>query len=508
MRGRLTPVLSACLPFVILLGGAEVAFRASSMRDALRDAKRHSALPHRYRSIDFDPDAVFLGDSRTMYGVDPEAVSRAVLAWSGRALRGYNLALPGAPPVAQLALLDHVLDRGQPPRFVVMHVSPYMFSTENEEARVREALYSVFTVPGAYDALRVGMPLEDALVAAAHASSELLRYRRGFVAHVVERAPSSAAERLSRSGVASMPNVPYATQRRAAEARAREFARIVAHPRARFDEQQLRYLEVVVRRLRGAGSRVALVASPTSSPLWRNDGPGTIVPEFMDRMAAAAARLGVDFHDHRRSHPIRDFEFADGDHPSRPGALRYSTFLARDVLVPMITGAAPPHERFVPPAPHRGCALVDDFESLSMRGWRLEGRAFDEWASSGASGVSGFLGVQLLSSRDPSEGDAARGVAVSAPFVLDRQELRLRVGGGRDPRLAVQLLVDGTPVRSARGKGTGALDQVRWNVEDVRGRTAEIVVVDDAAGRGGHILVDHIEQCTSTEADGEQLGGT
>lgn len=514
MLARSRGFLAALATLLSLLVGAEALFRASPTREALRDSKRHSALPHYYRtSIDFDPEVVFLGDSRAMYGVDPEAVSRAVEAWARRPLPGYNLALPGAPPIAQLALVDHVLGRGRAPRFVVLHVSPYMFSTANDPRRVREALYSVYTLPGVLHALRAGMPLEDALTAAAHASSELLRYRRGLLLHVLDGYELGAPLPISRAGVESMPPVPYETRRRAARARAREFARMLARPRARFDGHQLRYLEAALRRLRGAGAEVVLVSSPEGPLLAREGGPRTIVPEYAARVSSLASRLGVAFYDYRRTGALRDFEFADGDHMTRAGALRYSALLARDVLAPRVAGETiAAGGSFMPPRPHRGCAIVEDFERLSLTDWRFEGRAFAEGPLSGSTGdqptVAGFFGVQLLASYHPAEGDAAQGAAVSPPFLLDRPELRLRVGGGGDPHLAVELRVGGEVVRAARGSGTEALVEVRWSVEELRGRWAEIRVVDGSSRAGGHIFVDHIETCSPARADGGPLGGS
>ncbi|MBC7171330.1 MAG: hypothetical protein H5U40_02825, partial [Polyangiaceae bacterium] len=219
------------------------------------------------------------------------------------------------------------------------------------------------------------------------------------------------------------------------------------------------------------------------------------------------------FYDHRSVGLLRDFEFSDGDHPSRAGALRYSSVLARDVLLPMV---APEMERdtrrFSPPQPHRGCELVEDFEATSQPGWRFEGHAFAEGPLSGSTGtqrtITGFLGVQLLNSYHPDAGDTARGIALSPPFVLDRSELRLRVGGGRDPRLRVELLVDGEVLRTARGDGTEALDEVRWNVEELRGRTARLRIIDASSTRSGHILVDHVERCWPAQEDGGPLGGS
>ncbi|MCU1527941.1 MAG: sacC 2 [Frondihabitans sp.] len=59
-----------------------------------------------------------------------------------------------------------------------------------------------------------------------------------------------------------------------------------------------------------------------------------------------------------------------------------------------------------------------------------------------------------------------------------------------DTQTSVNLLVDGTVVRSATGGNSEALDWTSWNLSDIQGKQAQIQIVDDATGGWGHILAD------------------
>lgn len=62
----------------------------------------------------------------------------------------------------------------------------------------------------------------------------------------------------------------------------------------------------------------------------------------------------------------------------------------------------------------------------------------------------------------------------------------------RSRETTVSLEVDGVPVRTATGRDDEALDWVAWDVRDLAGRTARLVVRDTHQGSWGHVLVDHV----------------
>ncbi|MFJ5228567.1 glycoside hydrolase family 32 protein [Kitasatospora sp. NPDC088391] len=151
---------------------------------------------------------------------------------------------------------------------------------------------------------------------------------------------------------------------------------------------------------------------------------------------------------------------------------------------------------------------VTEYQDLAQRPARLladfEGGGYAPgWTGTGdlagtaptAERLPGSVGAAVL---DTFAGrDAATGTLTSPPFTLDRDHLHLLVAGGNHPlggpgATAVSLLVDGQPVRTATGADGGALRPVDWDLTDLRGRTAQLQVRDDATGGWGHLMVDQV----------------
>ena len=112
--------------------------------------------------------------------------------------------------------------------------------------------------------------------------------------------------------------------------------------------------------------------------------------------------------------------------------------------------------------------------------------------------VDGFRGQGLVNSF--FQGDGTTGTLTSPEFKIERKFIAFLIGGGKDPeRLAIRLLVDGQPVRSATGPndqpgGSEMLAPESWEVSEYLGKTAVMQIVDEAKGGWGHINVDHLVQ--------------
>jgi fructan beta-fructosidase len=144
--------------------------------------------------------------------------------------------------------------------------------------------------------------------------------------------------------------------------------------------------------------------------------------------------------------------------------------------------------------------LLADFEGPDYGGWHATGEAFGPGPARGTlpgqMRVEGFRGKGFVNSFH--QGDGSTGTLTSAEFKLERPFLSFLIGGGKDAqRTCLNLLIDGTVVRTATGTnsqpgGSEALAPESWNVGEFLGRTAVLQVVDQATGGWGHINVDHI----------------
>lgn len=152
-------------------------------------------------------------------------------------------------------------------------------------------------------------------------------------------------------------------------------------------------------------------------------------------------------------------------------------------------------------------SVYADFENpLSYGDWKAAGSAFGDRPPRRQDNeynapLEGFVGERLVNSHrngpanDNNAGtrDAQVGRLTSPEFTINHGAIRFLIGGGAHPgRTCLNLEIDGKVVRTATGHNSGTLRQEHWNVADLRGRTARLVVLDDVRDGWGHILVDQI----------------
>jgi len=139
--------------------------------------------------------------------------------------------------------------------------------------------------------------------------------------------------------------------------------------------------------------------------------------------------------------------------------------------------------------------VFNDFESTSYGAWTKTGNAFGSAPAtgtlSGQQPVSGFLGGRLINTF--LGGDGATGTLTSPSFTVSNNCINFLIGGGNHAgQTCINLLVNGTPVRTATGSNSEILRWVGWDVAEYRGTNAQIQIVDSYTAGWGHILVDHI----------------
>ncbi|GAA1187963.1 levanbiose-producing levanase [Kitasatospora gansuensis] len=151
---------------------------------------------------------------------------------------------------------------------------------------------------------------------------------------------------------------------------------------------------------------------------------------------------------------------------------------------------------------------VTEFANLAQRPARtladFEGTTYGSgWTTTGGltgtaptpASLPGQVGAAVLDTYAGT--DSATGTITSPAFTIDRDTLHLLVAGGRHPlgqpgATAVNLLVDGLPVRTATGDDTGTLKPVTWDLSQWQGRSAQLQILDDATGGWGHLMLDQV----------------
>jgi hypothetical protein len=144
----------------------------------------------------------------------------------------------------------------------------------------------------------------------------------------------------------------------------------------------------------------------------------------------------------------------------------------------------------------RNLRVVFDFED-GIEGWKATGDAFTASPTTGKPGwqrwIGGVVGQRLMNSYHPEMKDTATGEMASPPFTIDRSKLSLRLGGSGD-RNRAELRVGGRMVRRAASvfRTQETLIKVVWDVSDLKGEQAELVLVDSDRGSWGHLLCDQV----------------
>ena len=162
-------------------------------------------------------------------------------------------------------------------------------------------------------------------------------------------------------------------------------------------------------------------------------------------------------------------------------------------------GTVPPGALLFAGADLEGAAGV----TYQQLGWTATGDLIGRKVPHGAIGdqqaVSGYEGQGLIDTFFGSElnegGDMPTGTLTSPTFTIGKPYINFLIGGGAHPYsspnpTAVVLKVNGAVVRTATGQNNEALNWVNWNVSDLVGKQAQIVVIDDNSGGWGHINAD------------------
>jgi levanase len=195
--------------------------------------------------------------------------------------------------------------------------------------------------------------------------------------------------------------------------------------------------------------------------------------------------------------------FNDGDWPL--GSMESPQFtVASDYLNFLVGGGQHPRvsDKLDNTAP-AGDLLFNGFEvpdgsTMADAGWSGTGDLLPMYQPATAGGDF-YIGAKRINTFETggAPGDDRQGTMTSPSFTLSRNFMSMLVGGGHrtvgsGQQLEVQLLVDGSVVRSLAGDDVGQLNWKGWDVSEFAGQEAQLRIVDQATGGWGHLTLDHV----------------
>ncbi|MGP0069233.1 MAG: GH116 family glycosyl-hydrolase [Isosphaeraceae bacterium] len=189
------------------------------------------------------------------------------------------------------------------------------------------------------------------------------------------------------------------------------------------------------------------------------------------------------------------------DHRDLPGTRR-NRIIDEPSFTFLESSAAKPDKVDEPPP--RPDVVFEDWTRDTYEGWTVEGVAFGRGpvlkaAMPAYQGDVGGPGVRVVNSHATAPGngigakDDQTGQLTSRPFTVDRNYIRLWIGGG-DYRgdTCVNLRVEGKVVRSITGRQDNRMREESLNARPWLGKPAVVEIVDARAGGWGNIGVGRI----------------
>jgi uncharacterized protein (DUF608 family) len=148
--------------------------------------------------------------------------------------------------------------------------------------------------------------------------------------------------------------------------------------------------------------------------------------------------------------------------------------------------------------------VFEDWEKGEYGAWVTQGTAFGDKPRRIADipGYQGNLaarGKWTVNSHETRRGenvaqaDAHLGSLTSEAFVIERDFITFRIGGGNHPgQTCVNLLIDGAAVRTATGNNNNQMSPHSFDVKELAGRKAKLQIMDGWSGAWGNIGCDQI----------------
>ena len=175
-------------------------------------------------------------------------------------------------------------------------------------------------------------------------------------------------------------------------------------------------------------------------------------------------------------------------------------------------------------------AFNHDFETGDLTDWEKTGTAFDfqpTWGDNPTARNRGqpskhqgdwWLGLfekypgaekakPLGVNPGAVQGDAPQGTLTSMEFKIIGDSMNFLIGGGNHPwdgnvPCCVNLVINEKVERTSTGNATETMSRKEWDVSDLKGKIAQLVVVDNNSGGWGHPNFDDVHQA---DAGGDNI---
>lgn len=350
------------LVVLLLLNGVVLLNRKTL--DARSDTYEGLARVDACEALGRTPDVVYLGSSRTVYGIDPVVVDGTASVQTGQQVLSCNAGAIGSTFEQDYYTLKRLIDDGQTPKVAIetlwewnlnTNASRTAESASDHFAQV-ENLAQLSDLPqletrfgsGAGDRLaQTTQFLAQNLVPLYGDRIGILRTLCGPVlagpcgenVSALDPQTETVYTLAHKQGWIPAPGGTLAqmTPSQVADHRAHDWSYMYGLLRNfQIGGIETTYLQKLLTLARAHHVQVALVASPLSQYFWGYFRGPTSWNSIMAYFQGIARQNGAAFYDESRASGYTDADFMDPQHLSPAGARQFSTWLAREVVTPMM----------------------------------------------------------------------------------------------------------------------------------------------------------------------------
>lgn len=330
-------LLSVAVMILVLIA-AELAFRAGPLEPKIRKANYITAKAAELKAVPA-AEIVSTGDSRMFHGVVPSTMTEALKEQTGEYYRTFNFGVPSATSPIWLLVAHEAARKVPRPKVFLVGVTPAGFSC-------CDTISAVGTAPAVrpYAAWSIVKSMwrdnpEEAGAAVLLAGSRLLGERTEVIAAYREVTSPNPLSFADMGWVSMGSAVSAQTQDTRARGRAPGYADLMDKKKGAYVHPiPPKLLRELLAVLKGAGIKPIVIETPQARQLdWYHDREHTYF-EFLETVKGVSAEMGVPFHNLNDFPGLENGDFIDGDHLCEAGAKKFTRYLAKEVIAPVLSG--------------------------------------------------------------------------------------------------------------------------------------------------------------------------